>query len=973
MEGLIVLAIIFFLILPIFSAIMLHGLRERLSNLEKLTADVKSRIASLDNLVRQGLPEKSSEAAEPLPSTETPSENAKVFGTDELAVEKPQEVPAAGDTPLPPREEPAGETAARAQLRPAVKPAEAKDSWLAMKCREFFAWLFTEGNIWVTVGVILFLAGFALLFNYVHRRGWIPLEFRLIGAAAAGIAMTAFGWRLRKSRRTYALILQGGGIGVLYTVLVAGAKLGSVVPVGGAVVGMLLLSAFTIVLALYQEFEPLVLFALLGGYAAPILMSTGSQNFIVLFSIHSLLNFEVFLISLFRDWRKTRWGGLIASCAAGAVWGALKWRASYFASVEPFLILFFVNYSMLAMIPLYSNKLSKFFKNVRFRQYERVDTPLIAAVPWIFLFLQMSAASHTRYGVAATCLALGAWHLALGKMLMKRERVDKIDCPHQLFFVYCVLFSNLAIPFVFKQASSSAIWAVEGAFLIAFAARKEKSDALVCGLLLHLAALVLYNYGPYLHLPSSMYAPLLGSAGLLDWRGGASPFLLTGLIFAVSSLVSSYFISRGPACLPPSVRFRGRLFGLPRPDLLSSFFALYGTVWWTFSVWHAVFAEFAGSRATAFTAFSVLCLGGAAGYALSSYPGRKAVGGGTGTSPALNWNAARILALPPLAIAFVGVLTSLDLSDFRYLYELGNQVYLDLWSSYALNWSAFAAMFIIGAMSYRSASPTGLRVVTWGIFLFTFVSYTAAVWSVWTDAAFPQVWRGPGGISDFFAFLPLFCATALLTLERFRRKIALEPYFKSSMTALCVLMLLRFPAFFHSFRVSENIPSFYIPLLNTLELWQFLYLAAAAMLSRMILNERARKNALPYALTFAVFLWLNDVAARASLRCFGERISWGYMSGAPHFQGIIAILWGTMSFACIFGGKKYASRPLWFTGAGLLVLDILKLLTIDLGNSATVIRICAFLLLGGFFLFIGWAAPLPPADPLRKKPGGDKM
>ena len=66
--------------------------------------------------------------------------------------------------------------------------------------------------------------------------------------------------------------------------------------------------------------------------------------------------------------------------------------------------------------------------------------------------------------------------------------------------------------------------------------------------------------------------------------------------------------------------------------------------------------------------------------------------------------------------------------------------------------------------------------------------------------------------------------------------------------------------------------------------------------------------------------------------------------------------------ACIFGGKRYRVRPLWFIGAGLLAVDILKLLAIDLRNSATIIRICAFLLLGGFFLLIGWVAPLPPPN-----------
>jgi uncharacterized membrane protein len=975
---------------PIATVIMIHGIRSRISNLEGTMADLRMKIISLDDVIRHGSAStcdfSNAPAASPIPqyrdggqaspgdghetveSADTSPVDQLIPDEIELAEEKSQEAPDFAGALCRPQWEPEGNAAPLAE----PMPNPAKGSWLTARCKEFFAWLFAEGNIWVTVGVMLFLAGFGLLFSYVHKMGLISLELRLTGATIAGIAMTAFGWRLRESRRTYALILQGGGIGALYIVLVAGAKLGSVIPVEGAILGMILLSAFTIVLAVLQEFEPLALFALLGGYAAPILVSAGSQNFAALFSIHSLLNFEVFLISLFRDWRKTRWGGLTASCAIGAAWGALRWRPEYLASVEPFLVLLFINYSALSMIPFYSRRLENIFKNVKFWQYERIDTPMTATIPFVFVFLQMAAASHTAYGVAVTCLAVGACYLALERITTKSGLAGRIGFPHRLFLVYCIIFSNLAIPFIFRQASASAIWAVEGAFLIAFAAKKERGDVLVCGLLLHLTAFILYNCGPYLNPPSHMYGASVRPVGLLNWRDRTSPFLLTGLIFAASSLISSYFTCMAPAGLSPAMRFRGRTFRFPRTGSLSSFFALYAAIWWTLSVWHAALVTFAGSR---MTAFSILCLGGAAGYILSSYPGWRTGGfsrvpptveGGIAPSPAFSWNAAKVLAFPPLAVAFAWALMSVGSAGVQP-YKLWGPILREFWGSYTLNWTAFAAMFALGAASYRSFIPTRLHIVTWGVSLFAFVSYTAEVWRVWANSVFPSASGTLGAVGDFAAFLPVFTAAALLTPKRFERTVALERYRWSSFTVLCALMLFLFPAFVRSFRVTWHTPPFYVPLLNKLELRQFLYLAAAAMLSLMIPNKRARKITLLYALGFAVFLWLNNVAARAALRCFNESVAWEHMSRALYFQGIIAILWGIASLACIFGGKMHGYRPLWFIGAGLLVLDILKLLMIDLRNSATIIRIFAFLLLGGFFLFIGWAAPLPPTDAQRKK------
>ena len=41
---------------------------------------------------------------------------------------------------------------------------------------------------------------------------------------------------------------------------------------------------------------------------------------------------------------------------------------------------------------------------------------------------------------------------------------------------------------------------------------------------------------------------------------------------------------------------------------------------------------------------------------------------------------------------------------------------------------------------------------------------------------------------------------------------------------------------------------------------------------------------------------------------------------------------------------------------------MIKLLVVDLSNAATLVRIVAFLVLGGLSLLIGWVAPLPPKE-----------
>ena len=55
--------------------------------------------------------------------------------------------------------------------------------------------------------------GLGFFAQYAAKQGLFPVELRLALVAICGIIITAFGWRLREKKVTYALLLQGGGVG----------------------------------------------------------------------------------------------------------------------------------------------------------------------------------------------------------------------------------------------------------------------------------------------------------------------------------------------------------------------------------------------------------------------------------------------------------------------------------------------------------------------------------------------------------------------------------------------------------------------------------------------------------------------------------------------------------------------------------------------------------------------------------------
>ncbi|WP_186161141.1 DUF2339 domain-containing protein, partial [Burkholderia gladioli] len=131
----------------------------------------------------------------------------------------------------------------------------------------------------------------------------LPIEFRLAGTALAAAALLAIGWRVRARRAAYGLVLQGGGIGILYLTIFAATKLYPLLPVGAAFPLMVAVCALSAFLAVKQNALPLAFMGSAGDFLAPVLLSTGHGSHVALFSYYALLNAGIFAIAWFKAWR----------------------------------------------------------------------------------------------------------------------------------------------------------------------------------------------------------------------------------------------------------------------------------------------------------------------------------------------------------------------------------------------------------------------------------------------------------------------------------------------------------------------------------------------------------------------------------------------------------------------------------------------------------------------------------------------
>ncbi|WMD18640.1 DUF2339 domain-containing protein [Achromobacter seleniivolatilans] len=353
------------------------------------------------------------------------------------------------------------------------------------------SWLL-GGNTVLRTGVVLLFIGLAFLLRYASEQVVVAIELRYAGVALAGIVLLGIGWRARLRKAAYGLILQGAGIAVLYLTAFAAMRLHPLISPAAAFALLIAVTLCLAALAIVQNAMSLAVVAVLGGFAAPILTSSGSGNHVALFSYFALLNACIFAIAWFQAWRQLNLVGFIGTFGIGLAWGLRSYTPELFISTEPFLLLFFLMYVGIGLL-FARRKLRDAAKapqerGVQLRwsvqQADYVDASVLFGPPLAGFGLQCAVVGHLEFGMAFSALALGLFYLALGWVLRRRATADRTCLLVEICLALGVVFSTLSIPLALDARWTSAAWAVEGAAFYWLALKQGRRLARMFALLL---------------------------------------------------------------------------------------------------------------------------------------------------------------------------------------------------------------------------------------------------------------------------------------------------------------------------------------------------------------------------------------------------------------------------------------------------------------------------------------------------------
>jgi uncharacterized membrane protein len=313
------------------------------------------------------------------------------------------------------------------------------------------------GSVFSWAGIILVTFAAAFSLKYAFDNDWISPAVRVALGALAGTGLLAVGERLRRrGLRPYAYVLSGGGVLILYLSIYAAYDFYKLLAQPVAFLLMTGVTALAVLLSVRLNALPVAVLGLVGGFLTPVLLTTGQDNQVALFTYVSLLDAGVLAVAYFRRWRVLDFLSFAATTLMTFGWALKYYDNGKLWTTLVFLSLLFVVYSLLS-----------FFHNVLPRRRSRwFDVSLLASnatIYFVFCYGMWTAAGYGGAAPATQALLVAAFFAALFYSARERSPADRLLA--HAYVGAAVTFLTAAVAIQLELQWVTIVWAVEGLML----------------------------------------------------------------------------------------------------------------------------------------------------------------------------------------------------------------------------------------------------------------------------------------------------------------------------------------------------------------------------------------------------------------------------------------------------------------------------------------------------------------------------
>ncbi|MCL1937936.1 MAG: DUF2339 domain-containing protein [Candidatus Azobacteroides sp.] len=380
-------------------------------------------------------------------------------------------------------------------------------------------------NFLSKIGIATLVLGIGYFVKYAIDQNWINEIGRVILGILCGGILIAIAHRLKDRYRTFSSILVGGGISIWYITITIAFQDYKIFSQTVSFLFLILITLFSVFLSIRYDRKELAIFSLLGGFASPLMVSSGMSNYLVLFSYIFILNTGMLIVAFRKDWKII---GIIAGVLTQFFywsWLFLSFDKQY-AGAICFILLFYIQFYLLALIDHYrSDKKIQAFHSILILTDNLL---LYAAALYIFSAYPVNVKGVITIGMAV----LNAIPLAI---LFRDKTIDK-----RLIYLLIALvltFISLAVPIQLNGCAITLFWAFETVILLGLW-QKSKIPVFKSGFIL-IEVLVLFsllaNWFHYFEFQGNreFYLPIV-----------FNKWCITGLTIAATVWLNAYLIRK---------------------------------------------------------------------------------------------------------------------------------------------------------------------------------------------------------------------------------------------------------------------------------------------------------------------------------------------------------------------------------------------------------------------------------------------
>lgn len=352
------------------------------------------------------------------------------------------------------------------------------------------------GSQWFNrVGILAVLIGMAWFLKFAFDNHWIGPLGRVFIGLLVGAGLVVWSERFRSRGYTvFSYSLKAIGSGVLYLSLWAAFSLYHLVPAGVAFAAMVAVTAFNGFMAWVQDAELLALYAIVGGVSTPLLLSTGENHEVTLFTYLLVIDIAVLALVALKPWSR-----LLFMAFLGSLFFYLSWSFEYYSHDQALRTAFFLGcfFLVFAFAPrLVQRRLDGDAHIAGWDSLAIVALPLANAA-WGFLgFYAILDRPGADWAQAWLAVAFAAFYLLLLRLPESGRLKSSPELLSGLHQTVAVVFLTIAIPLKAHGRWITTGWLIEGAALLWLASsnrsRLLRTLAVLC-VALGLFALITVN------------------------------------------------------------------------------------------------------------------------------------------------------------------------------------------------------------------------------------------------------------------------------------------------------------------------------------------------------------------------------------------------------------------------------------------------------------------------------------------------